>query len=457
MSAALSYPLNPVDNVLLATHESLRLRGYCGLGVMLIADLEGEICQSEVAEAVRELGRRYPALSAHIRYTGVLGHAYWHIPADPQLENAIEYEYVRLSGGSEDATTWFQQAINDTVDPAHGPQLRLMHVDMGNGRHRMGLRWAHPLMDVEGGYLLFNELHAVLCGREPTLGTDPRTAAARPFNCTIRKSFARTWRGILRHDKFTRYHQPRIVKKQDFAARNCNILIRVFDAEQRGAFEALAKQRCTPGPLLYSRALMIGIARAYLKMATARGRPREHYLFSQSLPLPRQGPRPGLHGNYVTVPWIVFKAAELGDWATADKAAVRQLKEYHEKSYDHAMWELYRATTLWPRAMTRKLVTHRVARGAACCSNYRFPNDLDHMGRAKIVNLYALASANCHPGWLVLYSTFRKSMTLSLTFFEDYMDPQTASDFMDCLREEILPAEAIPRSNRGIECKASWG
>lgn len=448
MSATLSYPLNPVDNVLLATHESLRRRGYCGLCVVLIADLEGEIRQTEIAEAVRQLGRRFPALSAHIRHTPVLGRAYWHIPADPRLENAIEYEYIGLTGRSSKTSTHLQRVMNDPVDPVQGPQLRLVHVDLGNDRHCMGLRWAHPLMDLEGGYLLFKELHAALCGREPVLGTDPVAVQARPFNGTLLKSLARAWQGCLRYDGYTRYRQPRIVKRPESSSQRCHFLTRVLDAEQRGTFEILAKQRCSSGPLLYSRALMIGIARTYLKIATDRGRPREHYLFSQTLSVPSQGPRPGVHGNHVTIPWIVFEASELGDWATADKAAVRQLREYHEKSHDHAMWALYRATTLLPLAMIRGLVAHRVPRGAASCTGYRFPEGLDHLGRARVVNLRAVGATYGHPGWIVACTRFRESMTISLTFFEDYMDPRTAGVFMECLGDEILGVAAVPGHKR---------
>jgi hypothetical protein len=68
----LEYPLNPVDTLLLATHASLRRRGDCGLGVALIADVQGSLESSKVRAAARQLGRDHPALSAHMRSTRLL-------------------------------------------------------------------------------------------------------------------------------------------------------------------------------------------------------------------------------------------------------------------------------------------------------------------------------------------------------------------------------------------------
>ena len=453
-----SYPLNPADNVLLAAHESLRRRGYCGLNVMLCADLEGELDSSKLKSAVRQLGSRYPALSAHIRYTALLRRAFWHIPADAALEDAIEYEHCTMNGEGADAWEPLQRSLDDSVDPTRGRQVRLVHVEMGEGRHRLGLRWIHPFMDLEGGHLLLRELHAVLCGEPPKLGQDPRAVHDRPFGVRFPKSFLRVWQGRWRYDRCSRFYQPRIVNRPDPQHKKCNVLVRTFGAKLRKRFQAEAKRRCIPGPLLYSRALMVGVARTYSKMATERGRPREQYVFSQALTVPRPGPRPGIHGNYITSPWIVFKNRELADWATADAAAMRQFTEYREKSYDSAMWEMCRATTRWPLALTRLIVTHRIPRLATWCTGYRFGNDTTRLGGARIVNLCAAVSAKCHPGWIVSWTEFDDGMTISVTFYEDYLDRQTAADFLDRLEEEILGSiEAIPNEKNIDGCRSEIG
>ena len=88
-AGALSYPLNPVDHVLLVTHETLRHRGYCGLSVMLIADLEGPLRPADLQRALRRLGACYPALSVHIRYSPVLHRPAWHLEGNEPFEEAV--------------------------------------------------------------------------------------------------------------------------------------------------------------------------------------------------------------------------------------------------------------------------------------------------------------------------------------------------------------------------------
>jgi len=420
---------------------------------MLCAELEGVLDSSRLKSAVSQLGVRYPALSSRIRYTALLRRAFWHIPGDAPLEDAIEYEHRTMSGGGADAWEPLQRSLDDSVDPSRGRHVRLVCVETGQGRHRLGLRWIHPFMDLEGGHLLLRELHAVLCGEPPTLGQDPRAIYDRPFGVKFPESLMRVWQGRFRHDRFSRFRQPRIVEKPDLEHKKCNVVVRTLGARQRARFKEQAKRRCIPGPLLYSRALMVGVARTYSKMAMERGRPREQYVFSLPLTVPRPGARPGLHGNYITSPWIIFSNRDLKDWTTADAAALCQFKEYHEKSHDRAMWEMCRATTRWPLALTRKLVTHRIPRLATWCTGYRFGNDSTHFGSARIVNLWVVGSAKCHPGWIVSWTEFGNSMTISATFFEDYLDRQTASDFLDRLEEEILGStETIPTEEHGDGC-----
>ncbi len=435
---ALSYPLNPVDNALLATHESLRWRGYCGLSVMLIAELEGELDPTEMRAAVRQLGLRYPVLSAHIRYTPLLRRAYRNITPDAPLAEAIEYEHHPAGDGQQDGWALLQRALGDSVDLSRGSQVRLVHVESGKGRHLVGLRWAHPLMDFEGGHMLFKELHAALCGQPATLAGEPGVAERRPYDWRFPGSLLRVWQGRLRYARLQRFHQPRLVGKPELQHKKCNFLVRTFGAARRSRFEELAKHRCSAGPLLYSRAMMVGVALTYLRMATQRGRPRDRLIFSQPLPIPRQGSRPSIQGNYVTTPCVAFLASELADWATADAAVVRNFKEYRQESHDEAMWEMYRATQRWPLPWVRMLVTHRIPRVASYCTGYRFGGDTTHLGRARIINLCGSGPPNCHPGWLVGFTTFGEGMTISITFFEDYVDRQTARDFLHDLEAEIL-------------------
>lgn len=438
MTGPISYPLSPVDYVLLVTHESLQQRGYSGLSVMLIADLEGPLDRGELAAAVRELGRLYPALSAHICFRPLFHQPYWHISGNERFEDAVEYDYHAIDAAGDNGWGPLQRAIDIPVNVREGPQLRLVHVDFGDGRHRLGLRWGHALMDIEGGHLLMQCLHAVLTGREPPLGRDPAAVCPAPFRPRFPLSVRRAFQGRLRYAVCDRYHQPRIVRKPEGAAQRCSFVHRTYDAARRQRFEALARARTAEGPLRYSRAILVALGRAYLKMCAERGRPRSHYLFPQPLPLARTGPRPGVHGNHVTIPWIVFTAEDLADRRRADAAAARQFAEFFERRLDEATWMMYRASARWPLAVTRWLTSHRMPRAAAGFTGYQFDNSFIELGRARVTNLSGAGAMNCHPGWLLGRTTFGDRMSLSITYFEDHIDPVSVTDFFDLLETEMF-------------------
>lgn len=438
MREAVTYPLNPVDNVLLATHESLRQRGYCGLNVMLIADLEGPLDCPSLCEAVRRLGRHYPALSARIRLTRFGGRAYWEIAPDAELEKAVEYEHHLANPSATDVDEPLRRALNHPLDPREGPYLRLVHVEMGPERHRLGLRWPHFLMDMEGGHLLFRELHAVLSDQPVTLGADPTAVLVRPYAHTFASSLLRAWQGRLRYAYLDGLHQPRLVARPDDGQKIVGFVVRHYDASRRARFEALARARTAPGPLRYTRALMVSCGRVYTRMARERGRPRERYLFSHALPVPRAGPRPGVHGNYVVIPWIAFTGMDLQDRARADAVALRQFQAHLDRGWNEAVWEMLRAAQRWPLSTLAWLMGHRIPRAAAGCTSYRFGDNLTRFGAARITNLSGAGPMNCHPGWLIGHVTFRDTMTLSITYFEDYLNSASVHEFLDRLEQEIF-------------------
>ncbi len=446
MPAVLRYPLNPVDYILLATHESLRRRGYCGLSVLLLADLEGPLDAAVVASAARRVGRTYPALSARIQFTPIMRRAYWEITGDVDTEGAIRYEHHTLGETSEDTLAPITRAMGETIDLTQTPHVRLVHVESGQDRHRLGLCWAHPLMDLEGGHMLLRELHAAISGKPRTLNPDPRAIHTKPFkNTRFPVSFFRKWQGRFRHVYYNAFRQPRLVGRPDVSHKTCGFQTRRYDAEFRQRFELIAKERTQPGPLRYTRALLIGIARTYLAMAEDRGRPRKYFLFPQALPVPRPRHRPGVHGNYVTIPWVVFKRSDLHDWQTADATALRQLTDYSKKGRDAATWEMCRAMRRWPFAMSRFLSDHRIPRGAAGFTSYRFDDNVTRMGEARINHLACGGPMNCHPGWIVADTRYGEGMAISLTYFEDYVDPASAKEFLDRLEREITGEPTLSR------------
>lgn len=434
------YPLNPADNILLATHESLRMRGYCGLTVMLVVDVEGPLDPAEMAKAVRRLGREYPALSARIRISPLRRQAHWQIDSAADFESAVEYEHHVVEEDDNSlaaADALLRDCLDTSLDPTHGPQVRIVHVQTGPDRHRLGLRWPHHLMDLEGGHHLLGVLHAFLSGDSPTLNADPRAVAPPPYNRSFPAAFLRGWQGRWHHAQYCMHEQPRLVGKPEDQRKICHVKARQYDAAFVRRFEESAKQRSAKGPLLYTRALMVAMAQTYFEMATERGRLRDHLMFSQSLPLPRPESRPGLHGNYVILPWIALRTSDIPDWSTCDASALSQLKDYTHGGRTEATWQMFRATQSWPFALARAIVTHRIPRGAAGFTSYRFDNSVTRLGAARISNLSCVGPMNCHPGWILSNTRYGDTMTLSITYFQDYVDPPSVTEFLDRLEQKM--------------------
>lgn len=439
-SRALVYPLGPIDHMLLATSEALRARGYCGLNVLLIAELEGPLDVPALAVAVRRLGQEYPALSARVGFSPLLRRARWEI--DPRADGAGAIEFVSHDAEAEpvaaDRDAPLRAALGESLDPQAGGGLRLIHQRLNEGRHRLTLRWPHHLMDLEGAQLLLAQLDALLCGRPLALGRDPRAAFAAPFAPWFPLSYWRVWRGRLRHLGYCLINQPRLVRKPEGAPRRPTFELRCYDAAFRARFEETARARTAAGPLRYVRGLLIAVARTYLAMCQERGRPRKRYLFSHALPLPRNASRPGVHGTHVTVPWIGFTPSDLRSWEAADAAARRQFTAYAARRRDEANWLMLRATGRWPFALARYFATHRHPRAAAGVTTYRFGAEPLRLGDATITKLAATGTMNCHPGWIVADSTYRDTMAISLGYFEDYLDAGSVVEFLDRLERALV-------------------
>lgn len=432
------YSMNPTDYVLLATHESLLRRGYCGLNVMLLVEAEGALPAESVRQAVWRLGALYPALSAHVRYSALSHRPSWSIKPDSPPESVVAYSHHRAEAGADDAWEAQQQVLDEPVQVREGPQVHLVHSQIGNYSHRLGLRWPHHLMDMEGGHLILRSLSELLNEREPTLGRDPMAKSPPPFNLGFVQRMARAWNGRWIYATYDSYRQPRIVKKPENALKRCRFFVRKYDPSQRQRFQMLAASRISEGPLRYSRATIIGLARAYRAMATELGRPREHYLFPVPLPLPRLGLRTGVHGNNVTIPFVIFASEDLSDWRRADTVAAKQLGDYVETGRDAAMWCMYQASSRWPLGLTSRLTTHRRPRTAAGYTGYQFDDSVTTLGAARITNLTGAGSMDCHPGWMLGRTTFGDSMSLSITYFEDFFDEGSVEKFFDMLESELF-------------------
>lgn len=422
---------------MLATHLDLQQRGYCGLNVLLVADLAGPLDPAALRSAATALVRACPALGATIRHVGLRGRPAWTIAPDADPSAAIEVTHA--AGSGDDADAPILDALNDCVDPHSGSQIRIVHVALDTARHRLAIRWPHHLFDLAGAHRLLHNLHRIMTGGSP-IGqghADSPIETAEPYTLGPIRRFVRTWQGRWRHARLCRARQPRIVPKPDDPSKRADLTWTHLDAGQRDRLQTLARQRLDAGPMLYSRYVLAGIARTYLDICQRKGRPREKYLFSHVQAWPGAEERLAPLGNYLTVPWFEFVPADLADWAATDRAIRRQLA-MHDRGGAEADWAAAHAGARWPFSVVRAVAAHQLPSAAAGATTYRFGDAPTHLGEARIVRLAAAGTMAAHPGWIVAHTTFADELTFCITSFRDYLNAAAAREFLDELATRLL-------------------
>jgi hypothetical protein len=426
--------------MLLATHEALRRRGYCGLNVLLIAEVDGPLRAGDLREAVRAVALAHPALSARLDFTRILRRARWALPTASSPEHAIAFEDLSDVSAGQAAEAALQGLLHESIYLSRGLGIRIAFQQLDARRSRLALRWPHCFMDLSGAMYLLNELHAVLSGGSPEHGRDGASAPP-PFATPFPLSLWRAARGTARHLSYCLFNQPRLVRKPEGTSPTARFMVRSFGPAERREFERVARERTSEGPMRYSRAVMIAVMRSYLKMSRERGRPRKRLLCSHAMPLPGSDRRTSPYGNHVTLPWIALSADELASWTAADAAARRQLEQYTTRRRDEANWLMLRAAQRWPFPLIRYLARHRHPRGAVGLTSFRFGDRPLRLGPAEITDLTVTGTMNCHPGWIVADSMYRDRFAISIGYFENFVDPLSMREFLDRLERTLLGDE----------------
>ena len=83
-------------------------------------------------------------------------------------------------------------------------------------------------------------------------------------------------------------------------------------------------------------------------------------------------------------------------------------------------------------------MTHKVPRAAAGLTSYRFDDSVTRLGAARIMNLTLAVTMNCHPGWILAESTYGEAMSISVTYFEDYLDQASVIEFLERLERRLV-------------------
>ncbi len=437
MSRPVRFPLNAADRLLLELHFSLQERGYCGLNVLLIADLEGPLDPAALQAATERVGRAFPSLSARITYSRFWPRARHQLDPGADPARAILYDHRKTSESEIPAA--LNELLNHRFDVTHGPHIILHHLELAPMRHKLALIWTHHLMDLEGAHKLLIELDNALHNRAPTLSPDLNLVPppAMPY-FSFRRHYL-NWRGIFKRVGHAVLSDPRPAAAPESADRSAGFVLRNFTAAETRRFEQLATQRMSPGPMLYTRYLLAAAARACVE-SPPTGHPilAGTQLFSHVEPLRHHGPRRGIHGNYLTIPWFKIKDSDAAAWPTIDAALSPQILKYRNEGHVEADWCGMCDLTLYPGPALRKLMRRRASRAVASLTSYRFADAPAILGTARVTNLACAGTMSRDPGIMIARSTFADTMSISVSFFADYLSRDQAAAFLARLEARML-------------------
>jgi len=415
----------------------LQERDYCGLNVLLLADLEGPLNPAELRAAAERVGRAFPSLSARITYSPVWPRARHQI--DPQTDpaRAIDYEHRRVAEADTGAA--LNRLMNHRFEVARGPQILLRHLEASPERHTLALVWAHHLMDLEGAHCLLTELGNALADRAPDLPPDLNLVPPPAMSYFNPRRHFLNWKAIAKRVGHAISTAPPPIASSAPPDRSAGYVMRDFTPDQTRSFEQLAARRMSPGPMLYTRYFLASAARACVE-APPNGQSSSPGLryFSHVEPLRHRGPRRGIHGNYLTIPWFHVPDAESRDWQALDAALTPQVLAYRADGHVEADWCGMSDLGFWPGPALRKLMRRRAPRAGASLTSYRFGKLPAALGAARVRNLSCAGTMSRDPGIMIARSTFADTMSISVSFFADYLAPEKAAAFLDRLDARML-------------------
>lgn len=433
------FPLNAADRLLLELHLSLQERGYCGLNVLLVADLDGPLDPEALRKAADRVGQAFPSLSARISYSPFwprarheLNHA-----ANPNRLNAFEHRY--LAETEAGAAAALQSLLNHRFDVTRGPHVLLLHLQTAPTRHKLALLWSHHLMDLEGAHRLLIELDNAMSSRPPALSPDLDLTPPPPMPYFCFRRHYLNWRAMISRVRHAIISPQRPVKSPPSSDRSAGFVVREFTAAETRRFEHLAKQRVSPGPMRYTRYFLAAAARACVEAPpTGRPTPAGVQLFSHVEPLRHHGPRRGIHGNYLTIPWFKVHDADTRTWAAVDAALSPQVIEYRIDGHVEADWCGMSDLAFYPGPVMRRLMRRRAPRAVASLTSFRFGDAPENLGDARITNLTCAGTMSRDPGIMIARSTFADRMSMSVSYFADYVSRNRAADFLRALEARML-------------------
>ncbi len=446
-------PLNPCDYMIFAHHRRALRRRYGGNVPFMMLDLDRHIEPQRVRSALVGAMLAHPAVIASLRASPFRLRPYWLLPRDPAeaVQRAADRAFSHFDLRAEpDWQSRLDALLAERYLPRwntrEGPQVRLEHYAIPDGRTRLCLRWPHFFMDAQGTQWFL----AALGGEGPAYALPehllPDDARIDPLAET---SFGRRI-ALVRTNRSARPAAPNDARQwpaQLTPLEDYRLIHRPWDNERFHAFQSAAKAVTTQGPALYARRLAACVIVALHRLQKEHGLRSPTFLTTFPLRVLSterheawDAKRPMI-GNYLATPIIRIPAELAHDSRAVGRELDRQLDDFRARQGALAQWTLLRwAACFHPWAYD---LLFRLPLGLGDFSTGFSYYDataqpLPAIAGANVTNLWTGGPTPIPPGLNPVFSRFGQRLNLALTYSRPAVSDQFAQRFVDLIEDQMF-------------------
>lgn len=451
--------LNACDFVIFGQHRVWQ-RGGGGNFPYMIVELEGEIEASAMKAALTRALSRHPVLVGGVGMSLFRLRPFWQVgdgreaEAEEAAARAYQFDDLRSKADAGAALEEMCEArYGGAWYRSSGPQVRLEHYAMPQGRTRLVLRWPHYLMDAEGAQLFL----ASLGDEPPTVAahTGDKHAVLLPDHQTPRVLKDYSWLkliGMIRRGMGAGRALKNVGAQHEIPDSKARfggyaVLHRHWDGEVFTQMRAAAKRLTPGGPAMFSRFLAAAVCRAQQRLHVERGGRAEAFFITFpmrvgfSRPDGRLFERRPLVGNYLVAPTLRVLETETTDRAVLSAEILRQVEAFLAASGDIAQWALLELAALW-HAWFYHLIFKLPLSVNRCSSGFSYYGEikghLRTIGNARVKNIWGGGPTTTPPAWNPVFSKFGEQLNLSLTYSRPTIGDDLARRYAELIEDELV-------------------
>lgn len=467
MTSARRIFLNACDRLFLGHHQMQLRDGNRGNIAFMMLDLDGDVACEPMREALAKAMIAHPVTMAGLRVSQPVGKPFWKIPSSPvdaakqAAVRAHVYEDLRNEPQWETRLEVLcQERCVPAWDLRGGPQVRLDHYALPEGRTRLCFHWPHPLMDAEGAQWFLGSM-----GERDEPPCDSRDAGAeastdRPSCLLCDDQAPQILVGRSRRDRWRLFRRGMasqriadgltvrpIVPETPHVRCEYRLLHKHWNADQVGRMQATAKRSVPSGPAPYARFLAASVMRALHRLYEEQGAVTDAYMITLPMRVGASRPEADLvgkrpvPGNFLVTPTICCTTEQVADRQALDQTVFDQVQDYLRQELDLAQWTMMRAASLI-HAWFYPLI-FRLSMGVnVLSSGFSYYGVIKQPGRsiagATITNCWGGGPLPMPPGWNPVFSKFGSELNLSLTYTRPAVSDELAGRYVELITSEAF-------------------